>query len=91
MFLKGIDTMKKQWKDIPYEDKVDVMKELLYHDTIEFSKAFEKFEKAQSGCDKCPLCDLYGTCLPKMLWPRVDKTIIDTVAKWMVFEEEKQC
>lgn len=72
-----------------YDKKFAKMKETLAVDTIAFGKAFAKFEAAHHDCDKCSMCDLFGNCLAKMMWPRITAEMIDIVARWIVLEDEK--
>ena len=72
-----------------YDEKFAKVKETLAIDTIAFGKAFAKFEAAHHDCDKCSMCDLFGNCLAKMMWPRITVEMIDVVARWMVLEDER--
>lgn len=72
-----------------YDKKFANVKETLAVDTIAFGKAFAKFEAAHHDCDKCSMCDLFGNCLAKMMWPRITVEMIDVVARWMVLEDER--
>lgn len=74
-------------KNSNYDEKFEIAKEILTIDTIIFGKAFAKFEAAHHDCDECPMCDVFGNCLAKMMWPRITEEMIDVIARWMAMED----
>lgn len=70
-----------------YNEKFEIVKEVLTTDTIIFGKAFDKFEAAHHYCDECPMCDVFGNCLAKMQWPRITEEMIEIIARWMAMED----
>lgn len=74
---------------LTYDEKFVIVKDALTIDTIAFGKAFSKFEAEHHNCDECSMCDLFGNCLAKMMWPRITEEMIDVVARWMVMEDKR--
>lgn len=74
-------------KNSNYDEKFEIAKEILTNDTILFGKVFAKFEAAHHSCDNCSMCDLFGNCLAKMMWPRITEEMIDVIARWMAMED----